>query len=131
MCKERTDPSLSSKRERVHPLCHATARRQRSVSPPGWADLPLRLLRGSVVGPLGGGSARSGGGGSGTPLLAGGTVPASGGVGTGEASGGSLPVTASLETRLDGDRALLINAGELLLLDLVLSLGLRVAVYTC
>lgn len=46
-------------------------------------------------------------------------------------SGGSLPVTStgSDETGLDSSRANLLSAGELLLLNLLLSLGLRVTVY--
>jgi hypothetical protein len=90
--------------------------------------LPRGLL-GSLAG--GGGSSGSsplGGGGSGTPLVTGSAVPAGTG-GTSEASGGSLPVTTSTsEAGLDGSGALLLNAGGLLLLDLLLGLGLGVAV---
>ena len=90
--------------------------------------LPRGLL-GSLAG--GGGSSGSsplGGGGSGTPLVTGSAVPA-GTSGTSEASGGSLPVTTSTsEAGLDGSGALLLDAGGLLLLDLLLGLGLGVAV---
>lgn len=87
--------------------------------------LPLggSLLGG--LGPLTGGLGARGG-----PVLTG-TVPVAtgGGGGTGEAGGGSLPVgTGLLDTGLDGGGALILNAGELLLLDLLLGLGLRVAV---
>jgi hypothetical protein len=89
--------------------------------------LPAGLL-GSGVSPLGGG-----GRGSGSASLPGGGLslaPLGGGSGSREASRSSLPVTStSGEAGLDGDRALLLNGGELLLLDLLLSLGLRVAVY--
>lgn len=91
--------------------------------------LPRGLL-GSLTGGGGGGSGPLGGGsGSGTPLVTGSAVPAGTG-GTGEASGGSLPVTtsSSSEAGLDGSRALLLGAGDLLLLDLLLGLGLGVAV---
>jgi hypothetical protein len=95
--------------------------------------LPGRLLRG-IGGstPLGGGTS-GGGSGGGSPVLAGtgtgsSTVPASASGGA-EAGSGSLPVTTSLlEAGLNGGGALLVNAGELLLLDLVLSLSLGVAV---
>jgi hypothetical protein len=88
--------------------------------------LPAGLLG---LGPLGGG-----GGGRGSARLPGGGLGlgpvASGGSREGSRSSSSLPVTsASGEAGLDGDRALLIDTGELLLLDLLLSLGLRVAVY--
>ncbi|KAI6756261.1 hypothetical protein HG530_011997 [Fusarium avenaceum] len=93
----------------------------------GLSTLPLRLLGG-----LGGSSPLGVGGGS-TPLLTGSAVPASGGTstgGTGEASSGSLPVgtSRSLEAGLDGGRALLLSAGDLLLLNLLLGLSLRVAI---
>ena len=93
----------------------------------GLRTLPLRLLGG-----LSGGSPL-GVSGSSTPLLTSSTVPAGSGSsarGTGEASGGSLPVSTSgvLEARLDSGRALPVSAGELLLLDLVLSLSLGVTV---
>lgn len=88
--------------------------------------LPAGLL-GSGVSPLGGG-----GRGSGSASLPGGGLslaPLGGGSGSREASRSSLPVTStSGEAGLDGDRALLLNGGELLLLDLLLGLGLRVAV---
>jgi hypothetical protein len=93
----------------------------------GLSTLPLRLLGGlSRSSPLGVG------GGS-TPLLTGSAVPARSGSsarGTGEASGGGLPVGTSrvLEAGLDGSRALLVSAGELLLLNLVLGLSLGVTV---
>ena len=88
--------------------------------------LPAGSLLRSGISPLG-----RGGGGSGGARLPGGglslaPLASSGG---GEASGSSLPVsTTSGEAGLDGDRALLLNAGDLLLLDLLLGLGLRVAV---
>lgn len=92
----------------------------------GLSTLPLRVLGG-----LGGSSPLGVGGGS-TPLLTGSTVPArgSGTGGTSEASSGSLPVTTSgvLEAGLDGGGTLLVSAGELLLLNLVLSLSLGVTV---
>lgn len=96
--------------------------------------LPLGLLASlvsPVAGSLTGGGGSSGGSGSPVTTLAGSTVPvaASGSSSTSEAGGGSVPVTTGLlEAGLDGGGALLVNAGELLLLDLVLSLGLRVAV---
>lgn len=92
----------------------------------GLSTLPLRVLGGF------GGSSPLGVGGGSTPLLTSSTVPAggSGTGGTSEASGGSLPVTTSgvLEAGLDGGRTLLVSAGELLLLNLVLSLSLGVTV---
>jgi hypothetical protein len=49
---------------------------------------------------------------------------------SGEASRGGIPVTTSSGvTGLDSDNAFLLNTGELVFLDLVLSLGLRVAVF--
>ena len=97
--------------------------------------LPLGLLGGGVGSPLGGGSGGDGGrlAGAGGPVLTG-AVPVSGsgsgGRGAGEAGGGGVPVTAGLlEAGLDSGGALLLNAGELLLLDLLLGLGLRVAVW--
>lgn len=105
----------------------------------GRALLVSLLLPGRLLGGLGGsstplgGSTSSGGSGGSSPVLAGtstgsGTIPTSAGGGA-EAGGGSLPVTTSLlEAGLDGGGALLVNAGELLLLDLVLSLSLGVAV---
>lgn len=87
--------------------------------------LPLRVLAGlgtPLGGGTGGGPVLTGGAGGGT-----GTVPASSG--GGGASGGGVPVTGGgLEAGLDGGGALLL--GGLLLLDLLLSLGFRVAVYT-
>jgi hypothetical protein len=85
-----------------------------------------RLLGSRLSSPLGGrgrgsGSARLPGGGLGLAPLASG--------GGGEAGGSSLPITGTgLEAGLDGNRALLLNAGELLLLDLLLGLSLGVAV---
>jgi len=77
------------------------------------------------LGPLGGrgsdsrsGSGIPGGGRSIAPLTTGG----------GEASGGSLPLTTSGEAGLDGGNTLLLNTGELLLLNLLLGLSLGVAV---
>jgi hypothetical protein len=92
-------------------------------------SLPLGLL-GGLVGPLAGrlASRRSP---VGVVASGGGGVPvASSARGTGKASGGSLPVatTRLLEAGLDGSRALLVGAGELLLLNLLLGLGLGVAV---
>ena len=88
--------------------------------------LPLRLL-GGLVGPLGG-SGGSSLGGSG-PVLASAVPATAGGGSTSEARGGGVPVTSGLgEAGLDGSGALLLNTRELLLLDLLLSLGLRVAV---
>lgn len=88
--------------------------------------LPLALL-GGTLGPLG--VTR------GSPVLASSTVPArasgsgSASVGTSKTSSGSIPVTGgSLEAGLDGSGGLGLSGG-LLLLSLVLSLGLRVAVY--
>lgn len=56
-------------------------------------------------------------------------VPAAS-LGSGEASGSSLPVSAtgSEGTGLNGGGANLLNTGQLLLLDLLLGLSLRVAV---
>lgn len=89
----------------------------------GLSILPLRVLGGSLASPLSGGSAR------GTPVLAGGTVPASAGSGSTREARLSLPVgTSALEASLDGSGALLVDTGGLVLLDLLLSLGLRVAV---
>lgn len=86
--------------------------------------LPLGLLGG-----LGAGGTPLGSGASGGPVLSGGggggSIPVGGGRGTGEAGSGRLPVTGLLEARVDGGGLLL---GGLLLLDLLLSLGLRVAV---
>lgn len=89
--------------------------------------LPLALL-GGLGGPLL--SARGG------PVLSRGgtgTVPAGGGGGggTSEAGSGSVPVTSTSggEGGLDGNGSLLLSAGdELLLLNLLLGLGLRIAV---
>ena len=62
-----------------------------------------------------------------TSPLIGSTVPAT--LRSREASRSGLPVATSREgTSLDGGRANLLGAGKLLLLDLLLSLGLRVAV---
>lgn len=97
-----------------------------SVGVGGFSVLPLSLLS-RLVGPLGGGGGLSSRGG---PLITS-TVPVAGSSsgGTGEARSGSVPVTTGLlEARLDGGGALLLNTRELLLLDLLLSLGLRVAV---
>lgn len=93
-------------------------------------DLPLGLL-GSIVGPVTGGTGGGpvtalGGTSSGTGVPVGSTL-----LGTSEASGrGITPVATGrvLEARLDGGGALLVDTGELLLLDLVLGLGLGVAV---
>lgn len=90
--------------------------------------LPAGLLGGGL-GPLAGG----GGGSSGTGLPASGLslapLSASGGGGGEGSSRGSLPVSASSGVAgLDGSRALLLNTGELLLLNLLLGLSLRVAV---
>lgn len=91
----------------------------------GLSDLPLRLLGTGLASPLGGGG---GSGTRGSPLIAGSTVPASASSGAREAGLG-LPVgTSVLEAGLDGSGALLLNTGGLVLLDLLLSLGLRVAV---
>ncbi len=86
-------------------------------------------LLGSLGTPLGGG----GGGTGGIPVaLAGrdGIAPlTTGGGGTSETSRRSLPVTTGgSEAGLDGGNTLLLDTGELLLLDLVLGLGLGVAV---
>jgi hypothetical protein len=89
--------------------------------------------RGSLLRGLGGPLAGRGGGSGGTSLPGGRLslsplASGSGGSG-GEGSGGSLPVTStSGEAGLDGNRALLLNTGELLLLNLLLSLSLGVAV---
>lgn len=85
--------------------------------------LPLGLL-GGLVGPLDSRLA------SGGPVVTGGgTVPVTTNGGTGETGSGGVPVgTGLLEAALDGGGALLIDTGELLLLDLVLSLLLGVAV---
>ncbi|UKZ63570.1 uncharacterized protein TrAtP1_004799 [Trichoderma atroviride] len=92
-------------------------------------SLPLALL-GGLGGPLLG--ARGG------PVLSRGgtgTVPAGGGgVSTSEAGGGSVPVTSTGggEGGLDGNGSLLLSASdELLLLNLLLGLGLRVTVCFC
>lgn len=87
--------------------------------------LPAGLLS---LGPLG-----RGGSGRGSTRLPGGGLGlgpvARGGSREGSRGSSSLPVTAtSSEAGLDGGNTLLINTGELLLLDLLLSLGLRVAV---
>jgi hypothetical protein len=87
----------------------------------GLRFLPLRLL-GSLASPLASRSSR------GSPVLVGSTVPASASSGTREAGLG-LPVTTSVgEAGLDGSGALLLNARGLLLVDLLVGLGLRVAV---
>ena len=95
--------------------------------------LPLRFLGGSgcgITSPVttGGGGTRGGGTG-GTPLLTS-AVPVSGGLGASEARGSGVPVAAGGvdEAGLNGSRAILVGARELLLLNLVLSLGLRVTV---
>lgn len=81
---------------------------------------------GSSVSPLSGGGRGSS---AGLPVGGGLGLAPLAGSGGGEASGSSLPVTStSLETGLDGNGALLLNTRELLLLDLLLGLGLRVAV---
>jgi hypothetical protein len=94
--------------------------------------LPLALL-GSLGGPLlgarGGGPVLASAGGTGGGGTS--TVPASSGSGgTSEAGSGSIPVTTGGgETGLDSGGGLLLSTGdELLLLDLLLGLGLRVAV---
>ena len=88
--------------------------------------LPLAVL-GIGSAPLGG----RGGGGGVAPLI-GLTIPASSstGLGTGEGGGSGLPVTTggADEAGVNGSRADLLGTGDLLLLDLLLSLGLRVAV---
>ena len=89
--------------------------------------LPLSLLSG-LGGPLGG-SGGSSLGGSGPVLTS--TIPATASSrGTSEARGGGVPVAAGGlgKASLDGSGTLLLNARELLLLDLLLGLGLRVAV---
>jgi hypothetical protein len=84
--------------------------------------LPLAGLLGRLSTPLG--STSSGGGG----------VPAGGGRVSAPLAGstgrGSLPVSTGGEgAGLDSGRANLVGGGELLLLNLLLGLGLRVAVY--
>lgn len=101
----------------------------------GCRVLPLGLL-GGLSGPVGG-LAGSGGGSSPVVSASGASGSAAGGTstipvtgrGTSEAGSGGVPVTTGLlEAGLDGGGTLLVNTGELLLLDLVLGLGLRVAV---
>ena len=89
----------------------------------GLRFLPLRLLGTLASRPLASRSSTRG-----SPVLVGSTVPASASSGTREAGLG-LPVSTSLgEAGLDGSGALVFNAGGLVLLDLLVSLGLRVAV---
>ena len=118
-------------RRRDIPPLHSLpiGRVRRSISTTALA-LPGRLLgsRGSssLITPL---SALSGS----IPVLAGGggsLVPAGGtSGGTSKACRSGLPVTTrGSEAALDGLDTLLIDTRELLLLDLLLSLGLRVAV---
>lgn len=83
--------------------------------------LPLAGLLGRLSAPLGSSSGSGGvpAGGSGV------RAPLTGGTGRRR-----LPVSTGGESAgLDGSRANLVGGGELLLLNLVLSLGLRVAVY--
>ena len=88
--------------------------------------LPLAVL-GIGSAPLG-----SRGSGGGVAPLIGLTIPASigTGLGTGKGGGSGLPVTRGGvdEAGLNSGSADLLGTGDLLLLDLLLSLGLRVAV---
>lgn len=89
----------------------------------GWARvLPLASLLSRLSTPLGG---SSGSGSSGVPAGGSGVrAPLASGTGR-----GSLPVrTGGESASLDGGRANLVGGGELLLLNLLLGLGLRVAV---
>lgn len=97
--------------------------------------LPARGLLGSgLSSPLarGGGGRGRGSGGTSLPAdrLSLSPLATRGGGGGREGNGGSsLPVTnSSREAGIDSSRGLLLNTGELLLLNLLLSLGLRVAV---
>jgi len=85
-------------------------------------SLPARLLR-SLGTPLSGRSGRVPVSGSALGL-----APLSSRRRGSEASRSCLPLASGGETGLDGDNTLLLNAGELLLLNLLLGLSLGVAV---
>jgi len=82
--------------------------------------LPVGSILGGLSTPLSGGRSASG-----IPVGSGSLAPLTSG------SGGrsSLPLTTSGEAGLDGGNTLLLNAGELLLLNLLLGLSLGVAVW--
>ena len=89
--------------------------------------LPLggrALLRGLGT-PLGG----SGSGGVPALSSGGGSVTPVGASSASKTGGGSFPVTTRGKAGLDGGDACVLDSGKLLLLDLLLGLGLRVAVY--
>jgi len=86
-------------------------------------DLPAGLLR-SLSTPLGGRGSSGIPAGSGSRRLA----PLTTAGGGREACGSRLPLTSGGEARLNGGNTLLLDTGKLLLLNLLLSLGLRVTV---
>lgn len=92
----------------------------------GVLDLPLSASLGSLSAPLAGGSSSSNSGSS-TPLT---TLSRSGTPLLGGASRGGLEAGSGATPGVSGGSGLRLGLDELLLLDLLLSLGLRVAVYT-